>query len=184
MDEQDKIELGKLLKELAEGNPNVLSEIIRILERVLKTIANVYYRNREDVEDAVSDFCLKLYNNAKKFRHNKNAYAWTTKVFENDIKSDLRARQLEREYIEEMGAELCASASANALDEEYIENHLFLHDIFKNLTDEEKDLVIYYHWYKRPIREVAAILHQSKSTIGRKLKQLEEKVKNFEDFLK
>ncbi len=180
MDEQENKILGELLKQLGEGKIIVLNQIAERIEPLLKALGNGYYRNRADVEDAIGDLYIKLYQNAAKFRENTNAAAWIIKVFENGIKSDLRSMKMEREFLKENEANFRAS---NELDEKYIENHLFLQEIFDRLTEEERRLVVYYYWCKCSIREVAAILHKTKSTIDRKLKKLEEKVKSFENFL-
>ncbi len=174
MDEQDNKILGELLKRLADGDRSAIGEIAEKIEKILKAIGNIYYRNRADIEDAISNLYLKLMKNANKFHSNDNASAWIIKIFENGIRSHLRSIRREQEYIQENGAELLSS---NQIDEKYIENHLFIREVFEKLMREERRLIIYYYWCHFSIREIADILHKSKSAIDRALKKLEEKAK-------
>ena len=64
-------------------------------------------------------------------------------------------------------------------DLKYIENHLFIRQIFEKLTDYEQDLMIYRYWGDLSIREVADILEKPKSTVESQLKNLEEKIRKF-----
>ncbi len=175
MDEQDNKRLGELLRRLADGNALVLNEIASLMERLLRVVGNSYYKNHADVEDAIGNLYVKLYDNAHKFKNNSNACAWVIKVYENSIKSHLRSQNKEQLFLQENGADLFLH---NEIDEKYIENHLFLREIFDKLTEEERDLIIYYYWCKCSIREVAGILRKPKTSIDRRLKKLEEKIKN------
>ena len=176
MDEESNNRLGELIKELADGNCFVLEEIALLLERILMTIGNAYYQNRADVEDEIQNLYVTLYEKAKCFKKNTNACAWVIKIFENSIKSRLRRRKSEDKFLQE--EILNFKTASYALDEKYVENHLFLREIFDRLSEEEKKLIIYYHWCKCSMREIAHILHKSKSAVDKQLQKLEEKIKN------
>ncbi len=177
MDEGTNKRLGELLRRLARGDVSALDGIARIMERILYSVGNIYYQNRADVEDRIEDLYLLLYKKAGRFRENTNACAWILKLFENSVKSHLKEWRREAEYLKREIAEF--ASDKGTMDENYLENHLFLREIFDKLTEEERALVIYYHWAKCTVRELAEIMGKSKSAIHKKLEKLEEKIKKF-----
>ncbi len=179
MEEYDKKRLGELIVELAKGNAAVLADISSKVEQILKAVGNIYYKNRADIEDAIYNLYLKLYQKAFRFKENLNGYSWIVRMYENSIKSNLRLRQRENQYIKQEISNL--KATMGAYDATYIENNLYLQEIFDRLTLEEQKLVVYYHWCRCTIREVAGILHKPRSTICNKLKKLEEKAKKIQN---
>ncbi len=177
MDDENNKRLSELIIQLAQGNVSALEEIARLVERILISIGNFYYKNRADVEDAIQNLYIKLYYKASKFKTTANACAWIVTIFENSIKSHLRIKKTEKRYLESEISHY--KSNVNIVDERYVENHLFLREMFDRLTKEERQLIIYYHWCKCTVREIAQILHRPKSTIHNKLQALEIKVKNF-----
>lgn len=174
MDEETNKRLGELIIELANGNCWVLEEISLLLERILLAVGNTYFRNYADIEDAIHDLYLTLCHNASKFKKNTNACAWVMTVYRNLIKTRLRKQDREERFVKENSV----AFSGFVVDEKYIENHLYLKEIFDVLTKIEQGLVIYYHWCKCSAEETAKILHIGRSTVYKKLAKLEEKVKN------
>lgn len=174
MDEKTNKRLGELIFELARGNINVLSEIYTIMCKILYSIGNIYYNQKADIEDAIQNLLITLYYRAKKFKKNTNACAWIIKIYQNSIKNHLLYIKREEEYLE-----VAVDNAAPAEDEKYLENHLFISEIFGKLTEYERDLIIYRYWCKCSIKEVADICQKPKSTIETHLNKLEEKIKNF-----
>ncbi len=176
MDEATNKRLGELIMQLADGDVGALDGIAMLIERILRAIGNIYYKNKADVEDAIHDLYMKLFRTAKNFRVNKNASAWIIRMYENDIKTSLHLRQKETEFLQE--DPFLYTTAQNTVDVYYIENYVFLHEIIDRLNNDERRLIIYYHWCKCTVREVAHILRKSKSCVSMQLKKLEEKVKN------
>ncbi len=174
MDEQGKRRLGVLIRNLALGDTSALGDISLLMEKVLKAVGNSYYKHKVDIEDAISSLYVRLYYVAEKFQYDKNPYSWIIKIYENIIKSDLRAKKLEREHLQKN-----YFIVRDAVDEQYIENHLLIRGILDKVSKEEAYILIYYYWCKCSIREIAEILKKSKSTVERKLKKLDGSGKKF-----
>lgn len=88
----------------------------------------------------------------------------------------LKKKQSEDNYISEQVQ--LQNISAQEDNSKYIENHLFLNELFSKLNKYEQDLVIYRYISKCSIKEVADILGKPKSTIESQLNKLEDKIKN------
>ena len=175
MDEADNNRLAELLIELAKGNSQVLSEIALLMQKILYSVGIMYFKNKEDTEDSIQELYIILYKKAKTFRQNTSASAWIMAIYKNWIKSQLRKRKVEDRYVKSEMQDV--KTQVHSMDEKYIENRLYLKEIMSKLSDYERDLIIYYHWCKCTVREVAKILHKPRATIDNHLKKLEQKVK-------
>lgn len=176
MNEEDNKRLGLLIFALARGDISALEDIYLLMVRILYAIGNIYFNQKADIEDAIQDLLILLYDNARKFKSNKNACAWIIRLYQNLILKRLRKKKTEDNYISEQIRD--QSVSANEDDSKYIENHLFFNEIFEKLDKYEQDLVIYRYISKCSIKEVADILGKPKSTVQSQLIKLENKIKN------
>lgn len=177
MNEEDNKRLGNLIFALARGEVSALEDIYLLMVRILYSIGNIYFNQKADIEDAIQDLLVLLFDNARKFRNNKNACAWVIKLYQNMIFKHLKKKQSEDNYISEQVQ--LQNISAQEDNSKYIENHLFLNELFSKLNKYEQDLVIYRYISKCSIKEVADILGKPKSTVESQLKNLENKIKNF-----
>lgn len=175
MNEEDNKRLGRLIFALARGNISVLDEIYQMLAKLLYAVGNIYYSQRADIEDAIQDLLILLYQNARKFKENKNACAWVIQIYQNMIRNRLRRQRTEDTYLSEQAT--LQSLIAKEDSSKYIENHLFISEIFDKLNEYEQNLIIYRFWGGNSIGETAEYFGKPKSTIESQLKALEEKIK-------
>ncbi len=178
MGEENKKDVGLLITRLAQKDTSALREISEELDGLLKAIGQTYYNNFADVEDAVQNLYMTLYEKAKHFRENISGRAWIIKVFINSIKSDKVRRSREKKYIEQEISYYKSKMSASG--EQYIENRLFIREITDGLTEEEKELLICYNYCCLSVREIAILLKKPHSTVYYKLKNLQKKLKKFQ----
>ena len=176
MNEEANKRLGNLIFSLAHGNIAALADIYMLMVKILYAVGNIYFTQRADIEDAIQDLLILLYDNAHKFKRNKNACAWIIKLYQNMIYKNLKKRKSEDNYIsEQIQLQNITSLEDNS---KYIENYLFFNEIFDKLDKYEQDLVIYRCVGKCSIKEVTDILGKPKSTVESQLKKLENKIKN------
>lgn len=164
-----------MLIRLSKGNKEALSEIYEIMWRILYVVGNIYFDRREDIEDSIQDLLLLLFYKAKKFKRNINACAWITAVYQNLIKNHLRRKKKHDEYI--VGEIGKYKVMSQVSDIEYLENHIFIKDVFNKLTEYEQNLLIYTYWCKCSINEIANIFKKPKSTIESQINGLKFKIK-------
>lgn len=177
MDEKTNKTLGEYIFQLANGYIEVLENIYLIMAKILYSVGNIYFNQKADIEDAIQDLLIELFYKAHKFRDNRNACAWVVKIYENLILNKLKHRNKEDEYISDKIAKL--QIEANQSDERFIENHLFVKELFGRLSRKEQQLIIYRYWCNCSLGEMSKIMKKPKSTIESQLKNVEEKVKNF-----
>lgn len=173
MNEQDNKRLGELIFELAQGKIDVLSDIYLLMYKILYAVGNIYLKQKADIEDEIQNLLILLNYKAHKFKKNKNACAWIVKLYKNLILNHLKKNKREDNFI----AEEIEKLQISAIDDVFLENHLFVNDIFSRLSEYERELIIYRYWCKCSIKEVADILNRPKSTIESQLIKLENKIK-------
>ena len=174
MDESENIKLGEFIISLAKGNISVLDNIYVLVSRLLYVIANIYYSQKEDIEDVIQDFLEHLVVKSKKFKQNKNACAWLTITFKNFIKNCIKHQSLNGQKQDiEVNKDF---SSCNKNSETYLYNHILLSEIFSELNESDKELILYRFFDKCTLREIANILHISKSSVEKKINKLKIKI--------
>ena len=98
MDQETNNKLGELIIALARGDMLALDEIYKIMGKLLYSIGFKYFTGKADVEDAIEHFLEKLIKKAKKFKENKNAYAWVCIVYRNAIYNTYGHRKVESNF--------------------------------------------------------------------------------------
>ena len=176
MDEAINTRLGELLIGLKNGQKDALEGIHSLFCSTLYTIANTYYRYKVDVEDAVQDFYATLPQKVQNFRQIKFASAWLFKVFRNQILSDLRSKQRQNDHVNVESIRNLAAPSDAYGSDVYIQNHLFLQEIFSSLTNSEQELIIYSYLCHYSLSQVASLVHKPKSTVQYRLERIKEKI--------
>ena len=174
MDEEKNEILCRLINELAKGNADALEEIYKILGKNLFLVANRYFNNKHDVEDAVQSFCVSLYKKSKKFKYSKNAYAWLICVFKNEVKNKLKQKKRELTILNEM--EYLISETTP----DYLDNYLFIQEILESLNSCERKIVEMRFIEGHNLDYIANKLHKSESTIRYHIDKIREKIKNCE----
>ena len=89
MDEQKNKWLGQQIKLIAEGDTEAISRIYTEIGKVMFAVATIYLKDPADREDVVQDALLTIVRKADRFRENKNAYGWITKIVENLAKNKI-----------------------------------------------------------------------------------------------
>ena len=173
MDAAENNRLAELLIELAQGNTQALTELDKIMQRILFSIGKTYYKDNEEIKDSIEDLYVVLGEKAKSFNYNKSAYTWIIKVYKNFVISKLRKKKLEKDYIE-TEKQYLKTKSFKSIEKE-IEYRLWYDEILSKLNPKEKDL-LRFSTRGFTVREIAEILHKPKSTVENRLKKLKEKV--------
>ena len=123
MDEKLNKFLGKLIINLANGDKLALEKIYKIMCKILYTIGSSYFCQKADIEDAIHDLLVSLYEKSKQFKHNGNACAWIIKIFQNKIINNLNIRKRQEFLDIDVFVD---SFARNRADEEYIERRVFI----------------------------------------------------------
>lgn len=175
MEESVNERLGEYLHELARGEMQALEEIYKILNKVFYSTANIYYPQKADIEDAVSDFLEKLVDIAHKFRNNDNAYAWITKSYDRFLLNKVKHDKVELRYLSELANNLIVEE--NSRNDVYYTNYLFARELFSGLSGYEQKLVRYKYYLGYTLDELAELFNKPRTTLQYQLSKIAEKLR-------
>lgn len=148
--------------------------LYEMIYKDLYRLAYYYLGNSQDAEDVVGETVLKAYENFGKLRNEEAFKGWIFKILVNQCNTKLR-RRMSRQTAE-LAEELKYEAP--------LEDQLIVSELLKDLSDEERKIVVLsvYGGYKG--EEIAKLLKKPHSTVRSKyrraLKKLEEKLKKEE----
>lgn len=172
MEASKREHLGQLIKSITEGNSQAISQIYEETGRVMFAVAGIYLQERSDVEEVVQDALMAIVRKANRFRENKNAYAWITKIVANTAKNKLISNKRRK------ALPLVNDVRAEPL---FDDTSLVVHEAFQKLTVAERNVIIYTYWFGLSLSEAAEALHKSKSGVKYLLDKTLEKLKNIFD---
>lgn len=174
MDESENNRLAEALMQLASGDALGLSEIDFRLQKILFTVGRAYYKDTDDIKDAVQDLYVVLPSVANQFRENTSACAWILTVYKNIIRTQLRKKNQERGYIKNQKVNL--KIQSNRSLEDVIDDRLFFIEIMSRLSEYERELLV-YSMSKYTVREIAQFVNKPRSTVENHLLILKEKIR-------
>ena len=98
------------------------------------------------------------------------------KVFKNMILNELKNVARERDYVS--SAQTKTALKESATDQNYIENYLYMKEVFSKLSVYEQELLKYTVILELSLSETAKILHKPKSTVEYHVQKLKEKLQS------
>ncbi len=140
----------------------------------LKRLCYMYLRDWSLAEDAVQETFLKVYRALPRFREGCSLKTWMLKIAVNTCRDMLRsawARHHDRNVIPEA---LEIPAGEKKLDDEAEA----LGQAVLALPVRYKDVILLYYYQDMNQEEIAGVLKTSASTVSRRLRQAEEKLRN------
>lgn len=154
---------------------DAFDKLFRILEKPIYFFANQYlYRSskdrQKDLEDIVGSTFEIIFRKIEKFKNPKNGAAWIFKITENLCKQFNRKRR--KEIITD---KIEIVDKRNLIEEK--SNEIVLGEILKELTKEEKLIIILHELYDFTYEEIAKIVKLSVTTVKRRMKDIRERYK-------
>lgn len=171
MQQDENSELGEYIFALVRKDEHAIDEIYKRVGNLMYSVASLYLSNYADIEEVIQEALFKISRKAKHYKENNNAQAWIVVIVKNEAKN--RLRKLNR--YKEVGIETLNTA----LYVEINEDKILADEILSSLSEQEKDLIIYYYWMGMSLAEIAKVFHKPKPTIVYKMRELEDKIRNF-----
>ncbi|MDE5601799.1 MAG: sigma-70 family RNA polymerase sigma factor [Clostridia bacterium] len=176
MEKQEKIEINNSLLAIKNRDNNAIVILRDLAGHSLWFIALKYLKKKEDAEDLFQDFWADIYDIADGFSYFKNGYSYICKVMTNRAINRYRQIHGEKEYVIEYVdfSNIPSSYNNEILD---LESRLAVEQAFKRLTPTERIIMQLRLFEDKGIEQIAKELKMSKSDVGRKKLEAEEKLK-------
>lgn len=176
MEKQEKIEINNSLMAIKNRDSNAIAKLRSLAGHSLWFIARKYLKKLEDAQDLFQDFWADIYDIADGFSYFKNGYSYICKVMTNRAINRYRQIHGEKEFVIEYVdfSNIPSSYNNDILD---LESRLAVEQAFKRLTPTERIIMQLRIYEDKSIVQIAKELKMSKSDVGRKKLEAEEKLK-------
>lgn len=161
-----------LIKKAQNGDKEAFTEMIMRISDDLYKIARTRISNETDIEDAIQETMIEVYKSIKRLRDPKKFKKWTIKVLINKCN-----RMYRRKYKDDISIDEYEINTLNTNNIDDKESELNFYDIIKNLTYDERIVVILYYMEDYSADEIKKILKMKKNTIYTHLHRARQKLK-------
>lgn len=150
-DRKVKIPPG-LIEQISEGDIHAFEELYKLTYKPMYAFCLSLAMNNEDAEDLLQETYIRVRNASHLYREQGNPMAWIMKIAQNIYRMKLRERKNHPETLledPEEGRELSFDQVQD------IENRLLLEDLFKGVSEEERNIVIQHGLMGLKFQEIA-----------------------------
>lgn len=176
MDEGERENIEKIVKQIKQGNYDLLDELYINISIALRHIALKYLHNEFDSQDLVQDFWADIYEIIDSYHYHKNAYGYLCKVMRNRaidrFKYFNHNQKVTIEFVDYSALQNNANTSLDIL-----ELQIAVEQAMQYLSESQKIIIQAVFFEKRTVREIASEIKMSKSTVGRQKQEAIEILK-------
>lgn len=158
-------QVNRLFKKATAGDIAARGELYEATAMHLLSLARTLCSDAQLCEDAVEETFVQIFTDTGNYDPARNAYPWMTGVLRNKLKQLAAKRPL----LAEKETSACAVRQDEDADA--------LHEAMEKLPAEERLLLEEYYFCGYCLRELAQKHNVSTSTIGRRLKAAEKRLR-------
>lgn len=165
--------IKKLIKKAKKGNKQAFEKLILYYEKDLYKIARVRLANEEDINDAIQETIIAVYESIDDLREISKFKSWMITILINKCNSVYKKNSLYNQVsYENINAEefLYKNFDINS-DVEFF-------SLINKLDLDERTILILHYVEKYKLTEIAQILNMKDSTVRSKLLRAKSKIKN------
>jgi RNA polymerase sigma-70 factor (ECF subfamily) len=166
------------IKRVQAGETQYFAPLLERYGRPVYSLIVKVVGNREDAEELTQDVFLKAYRSLASFQGNSLFSTWLYRIAYNAAISATRKKKYEWPAIEDGTLEQIAEEDANDVlerenDEERMER---LETAMKQLSPDDRALILLFYRQEKPIEEIAAITGLTVSNVKTRLHRIRKKL--------
>lgn len=166
-------QLNNLVAAVADGYADCLDGIYSAVGGQMFAVAQGIVKDRALAEDVVHDSLIKIAKYAKKYKKGTSAIGWIMTIVRNTALDVVRKRK------KEISVDEMYSLSSSDYLPEGRENAIALESAIARLDSTEKKVIYCRYYLDMTVRDAAAQLKMSKSSVQRVQESAENKIKLF-----
>lgn len=164
--------MEQLILRAQSGDKEAFTQMIMMINDDLYKIAKSRIVNEADLEDAIQETIIEAYKSIKKLNNPTKFKKWIIKVLINKCNRIYRRKYKNDMPIDEYNLN---SLKTNNISD--IESNLNFYDIIKNLSYEERIILILYYMEEYSVKEIKTMLKMNENTIYTHLHRARQKLK-------
>lgn len=165
--------MEELVIKAMHGDEEAFTSLILNMQHDLYKIAKMRLVNEADIEDAIQDTIIEMYESIRKLRDSKAFKPWITKILINKCNKIYRKKRMNEVSFEE-GIENYLVNEADNLGESDYNFYLLV----KSLDYDDRMIITLYYLMGYKIKEISQMLKMNENTVKTRLARSKEKLKN------
>lgn len=152
----------ELFSRISEGDNKAFEELYYLSYKPLYAFLLSLTKNKDDADDIMQDTYIKIRGASHLYKGPGNPMAWIMKIAKNEYL--MKQRQISARH----GGYLDEIENSDALAFENIndaENRMFLKELFKNISEEDRNIIIMHVSMGMKHKEIADILDAPVGTV-------------------
>lgn len=160
-----------------KGDVSAFSILVNGIKKRLYVIAKARLKVDADVEDAMQEALIKVYDEISTLKDDSKFEAWATKILINECNKIIKKKRNNCSY-EDINAEYYLSEKE---EENAVNNSLDFFSIISSLDIEDRTIIAMYYTDEYTTKEIGNILNLNENTVKSKIKRAKETMKKIYD---
>ena len=165
--------MEELVLKAKHGDEKAFNDLILNIQHDLYKIAKMRLINEADIEDAVQETIIEIYESIRSLRDIKAFKPWATKILVNKCNKIYRKKKINEIPFEEGIDNFLVSRADNLEESDY---NFYL--LIKSLDYEDRMIVTLHYLMGYKIKEISQILKMNENTIKTRMARSKEKLMN------
>jgi len=161
-----KIDTRKIVKALKKQNMQLLLEWLRQREQKLFSIGYNYLKRGEDVEDALQNTVLRVFDKINQLKDPVYFETWLIRIFINECKQIIRTNQ----------KTVSLSGYKESVEDSHVMRRLEIDDLLSPIDEPDRTYIVMKYMAGFSYREISEVFEEKESTVKtrvhRSLKQI------------
>ncbi|MEN1988074.1 RNA polymerase sigma factor [Paenibacillus hubeiensis] len=172
--ESNPEEIEMLVERTKLGDKEAFASIIKIFEKPMYIYCYHMLKNKEEVEDALQEIFIRVYEQIHKYRPNMTFSAWLYKIAYNYSLNQIRSRKRWFRFIDRYKYDQPDTST------QQIDSQTTLKDLLNLLTTEERHILVLRAIHRYHFNEISEIMNMKPATVRKKYERLRKKLQTKE----
>lgn len=172
--ESNSGEIEMLVERTKLGDKEAFASIIKIFEKPMYIYCYHMLKNKEEVEDALQEIFIRVYEQIHKYRPNMTFSAWLYKIAYNYSLNQIRSRKRWFRFIDRYKYDQPETST------QQIDSQTTLKDLLNLLTTEERHILVLRAIHRYHFNEISEIMNMKPATVRKKYERLRKKLQTKE----
>lgn len=166
--------LDKYIIETSYGNKESFYKLYIETKTAVYAYILSILKNGYDAEDVLQEVYINVYNNAGSYKAKNKGLSWIITIAKNCCLMKIRS---EKKNSVEFNEELLNIKYNKLITHKQIDDKIFINAIFKEISEEERNILILHVVSGLKFREIADVLNLSLPTVLSKYNRVIKKIK-------
>ena len=167
--------MDELVLKAKKGDKEAFTNLILEIRNDLYKIAKSRLSIEEDIQDVIQEKMIEAYRNIKQLKDPSKFKPWISKILINNCNKKYKKKKKENETHEDFDESYAYITEENDIDA--INNTIDFNEMIKDLSYEERMVIILSYNDNYTTKEISEILNMKENTVKSKLSRARKNIK-------